>query len=115
MGCSTSSPKVEIKPPTELETNALHAYNLRVKSYTHYAYNVPQNIYMAWCIAKYNEDIISIEHYNENMKLPEDSIGLCKHINDNINNNNKNNKINNTTHIRHPDPTLGDLDKLTLI
>ena len=113
MGCSTSSPKVEIKPPTELETKALNAYNLRVKSYTHYAYNVPQNIYMAWCIAKYNEDIISMENYNKNTKLPEDSIGLSQHftnkLSDEINHTIK------TTYIRDPDPTMGDLDKLTLI
>ena len=44
---STNIPKVKIKQPTELDTKALNTYNLRVKSYTHYAYNVPKNIYMA--------------------------------------------------------------------
>jgi hypothetical protein len=86
-----------------LDTKALSAYNLRMKSHTQYASNVPKNIYVAWCIAKYNEDCISIENYNKNMKLPEDSIGLEQTVR----------QFNST--IKDPIPTLGDLDKLTIV
>jgi hypothetical protein len=99
MGCVSSS-KVKMTPPSELDNKALNIYNLRMRSHTHYAGNVPKNIYVAWCIAKYNEDCISIENYNNNLKLPEDSIGLTRHFNSSI---------------KDPSPTLGDLDKLTLV
>ena len=71
MGCVSSS-KVKMTPPSELDNKALNIYNLRMRSHTHYAGNVPKNIYVAWCIAKYNEDCISIENYNNNLKLPEE-------------------------------------------